>query len=293
MAYTSGTAANYKDLLAILATFAAANGWSILRQTTEELYLRGAGDDGLDEIYCGVRCFENTSAGYYNWELYGAIAYRADRNIGDQPFGSNGVAGSGAPVFSCFWNAAIPYWMVATPRRIIVFAKVNTIYSCVHLGFIDPPATPSQYPYPLLIGGSNGVVDNSYASTAYSHTAFWSWSGSSSPTIFFGTVYLPSGEWGVISNVSSSNSTVLRVESLCNPWRGSLLKAPDDSYLLEPMFIRRYNFQDVLGQINGIYWVSGYQNASENIITVDGVNYMVFQDTFRTSYGDYCAMRMS
>jgi len=36
MAYTQGTAANYKDLLSVLATFAAANGWAILRQNPEE-----------------------------------------------------------------------------------------------------------------------------------------------------------------------------------------------------------------------------------------------------------------
>ena len=36
MAYTSGTAAHYKDLMSILATFAAANGWAILTQATTE-----------------------------------------------------------------------------------------------------------------------------------------------------------------------------------------------------------------------------------------------------------------
>ena len=58
MAYTSGTAANYKDLLAVLATFAAANGWSILEQSATQVYLKGEGLAGLDEIYCGISAFD-------------------------------------------------------------------------------------------------------------------------------------------------------------------------------------------------------------------------------------------
>ena len=77
MAYTSGTAANYKDLLSTLATFAAANGWTVLEQSETVLYLSGEGSAGLDEIHVSVQAFENTASDYYNWELAGAMAYRS------------------------------------------------------------------------------------------------------------------------------------------------------------------------------------------------------------------------
>ena len=134
MAYTSGTATNYKDLLTTLATFAAANGWTVMEQSATLLYLRGAGTDGLDEIHVGIGTFENTGAGYYNWEISGAWAYRTGRAVGKQPISS-------AKCYAYLWNTTIPYWMVATPRRIIVVAKISTTYQTVYLGLGDPPAT--------------------------------------------------------------------------------------------------------------------------------------------------------
>ena len=93
MAYTSGTAANYKDLLAILATFAAANGWTVLDQTAERLYLKGEGTAGTDEIYVGIQTYEDAANGRYNWELFGSLAYRAGRAYSAMPMSTGGAKG--------------------------------------------------------------------------------------------------------------------------------------------------------------------------------------------------------
>ena len=81
--------------------------------------------------------------------------------------------------------AAVPPG-VANGRRIVVVVKTGTYYECVHLGLFLPYATPAQYPYPLVVGGSyNGSTRWSNAYTYRNHLprtagysgAYWSPTG--------------------------------------------------------------------------------------------------------------------
>ena len=275
MAYTSGTAANYKDLLAIMATFAAANGWAVLEQSETKLYLRGEGSAGVDEIYCGISAYENSVSGYYNWELFGAWTYRAGRAFSAMPRSASGV-------YVYLWNAPITYWMVATPRRIIMVAKIGTVYQTMHLGFIEPIGTAAQYPYPLFIGGSGSVSTQNYSATGDNNRSFWSDS-----SITCGKLSTPGGYW---QNV---NSSTIKSYSASTELRGSIISGLDGTYLLEQEFLTDNNQSSTYGAIDGLFQVSGYNNSSENIVSYGGINYMVFQDVYRVSVGDYCALRMN
>ena len=43
---------------------------------------------------------------------------------------------------------------MANGRRIVMVAKTGTYYEMMHLGLFRLYATPGQYPYPLLVGGT-------------------------------------------------------------------------------------------------------------------------------------------
>jgi len=294
MAYTTGTASNYLDLLSILTTFAAANGWTVLAQSGTEVYLRGEGSEGLDEIFCGIRAFENAAAGYYNWQIYGSINWRAERSIGSNPVSN---AGSRTDVYATFWNSAIPYWIVANARRVILVAKIGTVYSHVYFGFIDQAATTEQYSYPLFIGGTTGDSVTPYTSADSKHAAYWSGNGYNTDGYCQGALYLPAGPWGSVGYYADSGVSATtpgcKAYSLFHNARAAILSAPDGSYMLEPIFIRYAHASNIYGQLSGIYRVSGYNNTSENIITVGGVNYLVFHDTYHLGYGDFCAVEMA
>ncbi|HBI15016.1 MAG TPA: hypothetical protein DDY20_05810 [Desulfobulbaceae bacterium] len=280
MAYTSGTAANYKDLLAVLATFAAANGWAVLEQSETKLYLRGEGLAGLDEIYCGIETYEDPANGYYNWELFGSWAYRAGRAFHAMPMSSGDDK-----AFVYLWNAAIPYWIVATPRRIILVAKISTTYQHMHLGLLNPPATDAQYPYPLLIAGTGSVKARGYSSL--SNSAYWN---ANIYAVFCGRICIPGGTW---KNYGYFNADCCGAFSPNYALRDTIIKSISDEYLLDPFYVTHQATTNNLGQIEGICRVSGYQNSAENIITVGGVNYMVFPDCHRSAYADYCALRLN
>lgn len=288
MAYTSGTAANYKDLLAIMTTFAAANGWVVLEQSATRVYLKGTGLAGLDEIYAGVETYEDAINNRYNWNMVGSWGWRSGRAINKHPHNSGGGA-----VVGYFWNTAIPYWMVATGRRIIVAAKVGTTYQMIHLGLLTPPATDAQYPYPLLIGGSGNTNAKNYSGTL---GQFWGANGSSNSSA---RLHLPSGAWATLGAqipTSSENALTFCTLSICSNDSGAILNGLDGTYLLEPVYMAASSGASVpsnFGVVEGLFRVSGYSNTSENIITIDGVNYIVFQDGSRSGYGDFCAMRMN
>jgi len=282
MAYTSGIATNYKDLLAILATFATANGWEILEQTTDKVFFRGTGLAGLDSIYCGVSTYEDVGNSYYNWELHGAWGYRSGRDYSAMPRSCGDDK-----AFAHFWPAATPYWMVANGRRIIVVAKVGTVYQHVHLGLLTPPATEEQYPYPMLLGGTSQTKARSYSYT--NNSAYWN---CSTYNFLSGMICRPGGTWTTVGG--STNSTDLAV--IVNPSFGqnaNIVNAPGGEYLLEPFVLLLTNTVDTFGFIDGLSRVSGYQNTAENTITVSGVNYMVFPDCHRNGYADYCALRLN
>jgi len=289
MAYTSGTAANYKDLLAALVTFATANGWVALEQSETQVYLKGTGLAGLDEIYVGIETYEIPTSGIYNWTLYGSWGYRAEASsYSDMPH-SFVNAGVNYTPKALFWNNSIPYWMVANGRRIILFAKVGTTYQSVHLGLLTPPATDAQYPYPLLIGGA---YNSSNGDIAYSSTSAAQWWLAAA----YSRLHLPDGRWGCAYGAD-------RTEQL-PPFRpvtpygneANMLTAPDGSYLLQPIYMisyETYPFGNVYGQVEGLFRVSGINQTSENIITVDGVNYMAFQYGSYSGIEHFCALRLN
>jgi hypothetical protein len=274
MAYTSGTATDYKNLMALLATFASSNGWTILEQTTARLYMRGAGLSGLDEIYCGIECVEQ-SGSYYNWSLVGSWAWKSGRAIDAHPRTSG-------KKYAYLWNSSIPYWFVVTPRRIIVIAKISTTYQHIHLGLLNLVSTESQNPYQLLIGGCGSVSTNTYSSTGGSNSAFWANNLSS------GRLSIPGGDWIDLYSASGVACYSLYYEA-----RSLIMRDVSDGYILEEMYICDQNKTTCYGMIDGLYRISGSGNSSENTITVSGVNYLVVQDTYRNTVGDYIAMRLN
>jgi hypothetical protein len=53
------------------------------------------------------------------------------------------------------------------------------------------------------------------------------------------------------------------------------------------------NSSTIYGELDGIYYISGFQQGVENTLVIGGVTYVVMQDVYRTGFGDYFAIRMS
>jgi hypothetical protein len=117
-----------------------------------------------EDFYIGIRTFFNSSANAYNWELAGFTGYAAGNTWENQPGISPGrydglttalKYGAYVPASS----GTITYWFSATGRRVYGVLKIGTSYLSFYLGFLNPFAAASEYPYPLYIAGCTAQFD--------------------------------------------------------------------------------------------------------------------------------------
>ncbi len=84
----------------------------------------------------------------------------------------------------------------------------------------------------------------------------------------------------------------------CYPWGNTLLTGSSTQmrdtggvYHLLPVELHD-NSNNLWGALDGIYYISGFDNAVENTLTIGGDDYVVIQDVHRTGFTDYYAMRL-
>jgi len=249
-----------------------------LEQSVTRLYMKGEGLAGLDEIYCGIECFESTGA-YYNWSLVGSWAWRSGRVVDGHPRTSG-------KKYAYLWNSSIPFWFAVTPRRIIIIAKISSTYQTIHLGLLNPTATDNQNPYPLLIGGCGAVATYTYSAVGAQNSAFWA-----NDTVM-ARLSIPGGDWLDCFSPGSVGATGASVLSIGYESRATIMPDTSGNYILEELYLCNTVNTSTYGFIDGLFRVSGSGNSAENIITISGTNYLVVPNVYRSSVGDYSALRL-
>lgn len=261
----------HQKMLEVVATFAAANGWTVLRfddtLANHELILKAPGLSGEEEIFVGVRCYQNPAADYYNLTAAGFIGYVPDNSFETQP----GVLLSGVPAH----NNRIDYWLTLNGQRLVLAMKVGTpVYESMYLGKMLPYARPSQYPYPLVVGGM--LVGET--ATRFSETTHASWfnGGRANMRLRF-------------------NDGVWRSPA-AYPWNCGVLtgatQVRDTGEYYPSIPVVLSDAAGVLGELDGICQISGFNNAVENTTVIDGVDHVVIQDVWRTGFTNYLLMRL-
>lgn len=279
MAFESGTATNYRDLLDKVRLFLTTNAalvsagqaWTQLRwtsdATSQELLLRAPGLAGLDEIYCGIRSYQDLAADSFNFACRGYTGYVAGVAFASQP-------GASGERHLSLWNAAIPYWLVANGRRMILAAKVSSRYMWMHLGFITPYARPNQLVYPFLLTGNADLGGYRWSACVTN----WStlirraendWNAS----FQFWPSWPPDSRY---LNMGPAPGDVYPLTAILAWETGGIAGTPKNIY----------------GEIDGLFHVNGQNNPSENIVVVNGVNHLVIQDVANAGVGNYVALRL-
>ena len=142
--------AHYK-MLETIRDVCLAEGWTILRYdtaiTNRELLMMAPGLSGTEQIFCGVYCYQDSNADYYNLAVATMKGYVAANSFLTQP-GISPVLGVPAH------NQRIDYWLSVNGQRLNVAMKVGTpVYESFGIGKFFPYASPGQYPQPLFAAG--------------------------------------------------------------------------------------------------------------------------------------------
>ena len=289
----SGGKLAHQNMLVAIKNLATANGWTLLRfndtVTNHELILRGPGLSGTEQIFVGFRCYQDASADIYNMVVAGFTGYVAGNAFDVQP----GVMSSGVPAH----NNRIDYWLTLNGQRIVLAMKVGTpVFESCYVGKMLPYATPGQFPYPMVCAGMlDGIPLTRFSDAAHSMPFKGSGPGGSArPGMRMRNV---AGTW---------------IQPWCWPWgsgdlaggagAGMFSRDTNGRYPLLPVVLHDNAgvtgasypavVGNVYGELDGVHFVSGFNNAVQNTLVIDGNNYVVIQDVARTGFADYIAIRL-
>lgn len=248
--------------------------------TNRLLQLKAPGLTSAEEIYVGIRTYQDIPLDYYNLSVFGATGYVPGNTYLTQP----GFSGAfGVPM----WNQDIQYWLVANGQRCCCVAKIQNVYETFYLGKMLPNgSTPSQYPYPLVVGG----MLTSEAATRYSETTHQSWHMGGRANFrmrFVDGAWLQPRIWHQAAYMSNNSITLRNTNTDPAVAIGSY-----GLYAMEMINAADSITGDMYGFLDGVYFVPGYNNSAENIITVGGVQHLVVPNVYRTGAKDYIAVRL-
>lgn len=265
------------------AASAAGAEWEVLRYDTatenHELIMKGLGLSRDEEIFVGFRTYQNAGADYYNLLAACFTGYTPGNSFDTQP----GVVLCGVPAH----NQRIDYWLTLNGQRIVLAMKVGTpVYESAYVGKFLPYARPSQYPYPVVCGGMLvGAAATRFSDTSHSCWVKGGYGRATGATTTWSNMRMRfnDGAWKTPEAYPWNNS-----------WRcGGTYSARDTEggYPLTPVVLNDTT-SGVFGELDGVFHISGFSNATENTLLLDGDTYVVIQDVWRTGFIDYYALRM-
>lgn len=286
-------------------TFVVCPPWTSLRRVSgSEMIWQAPGNGGTDQIIVGAKEFHDVGTDYYNWRLGGFTAYNSGAAFNQQPGYPGGPAQAHSSPVLTLWNSSIPYWIIASGRRVILIAKVSTVYVTAYLGFMASYMAPGAFPYPLIVGGNLAFLNDPVVTSSS-----WRWSYTGNENRDFAIPFPNSMSFDYQSSLQlrlSSGSwrgfDVINTETFFGQvwpfayidagsfydWRPNL----DGGYPLLPVVLFDAT-PNVYGELDGVYATSGFSQGAENTITVAGIKYLVVQNVFRNTKADFFAVRLS
>lgn len=300
MAYTTGTATDYHDLLDKLRTYAVAQGWVQERWTAPgsltavaELWLRGPGTGAGRRTYVGIQSTSDATNNIYSWGMVCATGFNSGLGFLLQP-------GVSSQVYLNLWTSTIDYWFFVNDRRIIVVAKVSTSYMSAFMGQGLPMTIPAEYPFPLVCIGSYFAP----ALPAFNN------SGSrmcADPGVGAATLRDRGGTWRIFGNHARQDNLNYNInfnainsyyvwpyrasaaDWYSNDFRYRMRANGNGESLLIQCHVLGSNFKEGIA-LEGLFWLPGFSRAAEQQITVGSRTFRVFQNTFRATDVDYFAV---
>lgn len=231
-------------------------------------HLMAEGLTGTEEIYGSIGTYQDADSDYYNLKIAGHTGHLPGREASfDQQPGT--TAGLGVPC----WNQNITYWICANAQRAVVVMKIETVYTMFYLGKIYGYGSPEQYPYPVLAAAplaSAGATR--YSSTGY-HNPFH-----------------PASDACMIYKVGTGFENC----SLFPPdnYLSDQIRDTGGDHALVPLILYSTNF-NIWGELDGVYYISGWNQAVENTVTIGADTYLVVHDVWRTGFPDYVAVKLA
>lgn len=291
---------------------------------------------GAEEIFVGIRTYVNTGAHNWElsgFTGYQSLSNFVDQP-GISPGRYDDLEdGHYVPLN----NASIDFWLYVSTRRIVGVFKMGSTYTNMYLGQLNAFATSDEYPYPLFVAGCSSLVTRLFSSTSISLSGLTDFIGHTATTVYGpASIRDPGGTWKQLQNsrlsgggrsnsselvcfpagmpnmtgidVADRGSSGLRTTLIFIPGTdipgvpvGTLNQTPGTVDFVSPLWpailIESQPVRQVLGELDGVYWVSANGEATdlltEDTIEAEGFLHHVFQNCNRTDQWSHLAVRRS
>lgn len=324
MAYSTGTATSHRNLMVRLKSFLLSGThtggsgttlpvgerWTADKDTSAEVagqqivYFKSPANSGVN-THINIRVYDDPDGiNYFNWHMTPHTSF--DTNVGYEmqpgaPLRGNSTltllnqTGYGGPRLTLA-NSSFQYWIIANARRFIVVANINGTWAQLYCGLILPYATPSEFPYPVFVGG-NGYRENSKSTTPaielgtpydpITTSAALQYSIVVNSTNYFSSyLRVPQGSYLAFANFyKTSNARGNRLTNTAGIWPWNYFQASVESYtqipsaeslilpcVLYSSFGADYNSY---GELEGVHWLPGVDRAPGDTLTISAVTYLI------------------
>jgi hypothetical protein len=331
MASITGTVNTAQQLYDALLDFITDSGllgseaWQIAWQATPsdpnptDVVVQGPGLSATEQIYVGLRLNQDALNNRYSISMTGCSGIIPSATQYDQH-----VNAAPDPKRVFLINQPMAYWFSANGRRFTATIKVSTVYQSLYAGFILPYSLPTNYSYPLFIGGMAGTsgpaaalswTDITDAHRFYPYAAL---SVNPVGSAFSSSAALldPMGQWldvtgfrvsnqfgqvGVLPYEGFSGLNINRDSNLVNlnavtnyPYNSMAARIRSDfdtNFSLVPLTLVQQTPSDqVYGILDGVYQVAGDNQSAENTISIGTDQYLVVPNAFRSGALDFIAV---
>lgn len=247
------------------------------------------GLDGLKAIFIGAELYEDAARAAYNLNWYGFRSHNPLRAVRTQ---TNASGLRSLPLR----NGPFAYWLAINGQRVVIVARVGTVYLSAYLGFINTYEPPSVHEYPLAIGACGSSETLTPDATDANFRCFFD------PGRYGLTVNYPDNVWRAHANrYASGTSDTGDTEtpgkvypSAMSTWgdRANLRENLDGTSPVLPLVLGSTSPRHSLGEFDGCGWTTGFSTASESRIDHDGVAWMSVQNAFRIAPDNYFALKL-
>lgn len=192
--------------------------------------------------------------------------------------------------YSKVWNGGtgdIKYWLFANAQRVMFVTKSDNRYHFAYAGGYVRFAAASAHPLPTLLAGNNTDDGDTYLDT--------------------GNRNFPASGHSLLTAISlkgPGNRTATDNEVYAFPPGGYVApqapvgRNPAGDYPVMPVILGFHdssfsNDIGVVGTMDGVAITDTRDNASENVITVGGDDWLCIEDVYRGQAGHFLALKMA
>lgn len=274
------------NLVDTIRTFAAANGWTVLRNVSttgaREIILKGTGLSGTEEIFIGFKTYTNDATGYYNIGVAAFMGYNSAAVFESQP--------NALIRYICLTKLRVDYWITLNGQRLAMTCKTTfATYESAYAGKFLPYGRPGEYPYPVVAGGTSSSSTTLASSTAITHCNYLGAASSNASGDFLNPgcgLYSPGGITSLAPLVYPYRHNRQGADKILIP------ESFGGNFALYPAELFDPAAPNWFGAFDGIHAISGRDAVQESTVTFNGKTYVMFNNVFRTDQLAFHAMRL-